>query len=50
MVFNPPSRKIDFLPNKKLGDYQLEVVDEFKLLGVIVRSDMTWMSNTGNIT
>ena len=50
MVFNPPRRKIDFLPDLKLGDHQLEVVDEMKLLGVIVRSDLKWKSNTDNIT
>ena len=50
MIFNPPRRKIDFLPEIKLDKVNLEVVDEFKLLGVIVKSDLTWKSNTDYIT
>ena len=46
MIFNPRRRKTDFLPEIKLGDHKLEVVDEFKLLGVILRSDFSWKSNT----
>ena len=48
MVFNPCT-SIDFATELKLSGNQLDVVDELRLLGVIVRSDMTWKSNTENI-
>ena len=48
MVFNPCT-SIDFMPEFKLNDNNLEVVEEMRLLGVIVRSDMKWTSNTEHI-
>ena len=45
IVFNPCT-SLDFMPEFQLGSNQLEVVDEVKLLGVTLRSDMSWKSNT----
>ena len=45
MLFNP-CRSIDFMPEFVLDKNQLEVVDEWKLLGVILRSDLKWSSKT----
>jgi hypothetical protein len=45
MVFNPCT-SVDFAPEFQLNGNQLDVVHEMRLLGVIVRSDMTWKSNT----
>ena len=49
MLFNQ-GRKYDFLPNitNESGD-MLEVVEEFKLLGLVVRSDLSWQSNTEHL-
>ena len=48
MVFNP-CRSIDFMPEVTIDDHHLEVVDEIRLLGLIIRSDMKWVSNTANM-
>ena len=32
-----------------IDDHELEVVDEIRLLGLIIRSDMKWISNTKNM-
>ena len=49
MLFNQ-SRTIDVLPALVINeDTHLETVDEIKLLGVIVRNDMKWHSNTKQI-
>ena len=41
------AKKYDFQPNLHLKDgVQLEVVEEIKLLGVQIRSDLSWKSNT----
>ena len=48
MIFNS-GRKYDGMPWLTLsgaGDCYLEVVERFKLLGVIIRSDMKWYDNT----
>ena len=45
MLFNP-CWSIDFMPELELGNGQLELVEEMKLLGVIIQSDMKWSSNT----
>ena len=37
------------MPEFKLNNNQLEVVEEMRLLGVILRSDMKWTSNSENI-
>ena len=48
MVFNP-CRTVDFMPELKFGNDQLELVEEMRLLGVIIQSDMKWTSNTESI-
>ena len=46
MLFNP-LKKLDFLPQIKSKDGNiLEVIEETMLLGIVVRSDMCWKSNT----
>ena len=37
------------MPDLRLDNQEVEVVEELRLLGVIVRSDMTWVSNTENM-
>ena len=49
MLFNPSS-KIDFQPSVNLGDVPVECVDEFKLLGITLKSDLKWNTNTQNIS
>ena len=41
MSFNT-SRKYDFLPKLTIGGEQLEVVDQTKLLGVMISNDLRW--------
>ena len=48
MVFNPCT-SIDFMPELNLGTHELEVVEEMRLLGLIIRSDMKWTSNSENM-
>ena len=51
MIFNT-GRKYDAMPKLTLsdmGDNYLEVVENFKLLGVVIRSDMKWYDNTDYI-
>ena len=48
MVFNP-CRSLDFQPELKLGGDQLEVVEEMRLLGVTLQSDLKWSKNTTDI-
>ena len=48
MLFNP-CRSIDFMPKIDLGGQQLEVVEKMRLLGVTIRSDLKWSSNTADI-
>ena len=48
IVFNPCT-SIDFSPEFSLDGNDLEVVDEVRLLGLILRSDMKWTSNTKNL-
>ena len=45
MLFNPCS-SLDFMPDVRLEGHQLEVVDEIKLLGLVIRTDLKWASNT----
>ena len=45
MLFNPAT-SLDFMPDLNLGDRQIDVVDELKALGLIVRADLKWSSNT----
>ena len=48
IVFNPCRTK-DFLPEFTIDGHDLEAVDEIRLLGIILRSDMRWTSNTENM-
>jgi hypothetical protein len=45
MLFNN-CKKWDFMPELVVEGNQLEVLEEIKILGVVVRSDMKWCSNT----
>ena len=51
MLFNVAKRS-DFMPEIKVKDelQNIEVVEEFKLLGVMVTSDLKWDANTNAIT
>ena len=44
------SRNYDFIPSYNINGQQVEVVYETKLLGVIIRSDCKWSSNTEYMT
>ena len=47
VLFNT-ARANDFMPNLSiLENHNLEVVEEFKLLGVIFQSNLRWQANTG---
>ena len=49
MLFNT-GKKYDFQPKIETGSGDfLEVVDEMKLLGIIVQNYMRWKSNTTNL-
>ena len=45
MLFNN-GRNMDFMPDFELEGHQLEVVEEMRILGLIIRADMKWSSNT----
>ena len=45
MLFNPCT-SVDFMPDFQLGNKEIELVEEIRLLGLILRSDMKWTSNT----
>ena len=49
MLFNT-SRNNEFCPQMKIEQVVLEVVEEMKLLGVIITSDLKWHKNTEHIT
>ena len=48
MLFNP-TMKFDFVPTLTLDSISLETLDEMKLLGLTIRSDLSWKSNTTNL-
>jgi len=48
MIFNP-SRKRQFTTNLKLQGQSIEVVNQYKSLGIILSSDLTWNLNTAKI-
>ena len=48
LVFNP-CRTIDLQPDIEIEGHKLEVVEEKKILGIILRSDLKWSSNTKNM-
>ena len=45
MLFNP-AKRFDFMPSFKINNDEIELVEETKLLGLVIRSDMSWQSNT----
>ena len=49
LIFNTP-RKFDVMPNLTLPGMgvgeSLKVVEQYKLLGVVIRSDLKWNDNT----
>ena len=48
MLFNP-SRTRDFMPCFNIDGNQIEVVNETRLLGVTVRSDLSWAAHVDDI-
>ena len=48
MVFNPSVTK-DFLPHFEVEGTEIELVEQTKLLGVIVTSNLSWTANTDYI-
>ena len=45
MVFNP-TLNYDFIPEYESEGYKIETVEEMKILGLVVRNDLKWRSNT----
>ena len=45
MVFNP-STSLNFSPHFLVENKEIEVITEFKLLGLYISNDMKWKSNT----
>ena len=45
MLFNPTSN-FDFVPDFKIDNTHVETLEEMKLLGLILRNDLSWKSNT----
>ena len=45
MVFNPGKIR-DYFPRFEFNKMELEVVEEVKILGVIIRNDLSWGPNT----
>ena len=37
---------VAFMPKLEVGDHELELVEEMRLLGRIIQSDMKWSANT----
>ena len=48
MIFNP-AKAYDFMPSFPFNNQEIELVEETKLLGLVVSSDMSWSANTGYI-
>ena len=49
MLFNSAKTR-DFVPTLKLDNEDIEVVEELKLLGVLITADLKWTANTTYIT
>ena len=45
MLFNP-THSFDFIPELEIEGKSLETIEQMKILGVIVRNDLKWKSNT----
>ena len=48
MLFNPGVSR-DFIPSLSLDGHDLETVEETRLLGLVLRSDLSWSSNTDSV-
>ena len=48
MIFNT-GRVMDFMPDLQVNGHDIEVAEEMKILGLIIRSDMKWSSNSEHI-
>ena len=48
LLFNP-DKSLDFMPKFDLAGNKIEVVEEMRVLGLIIRSDLKWSSNTENM-
>ena len=48
MLFNPCKMR-DFMPECHVGQAHIDLVEETKLLGVVIRSDLSWASNTESL-
>lgn len=48
ILFNQ-ARNYDFLPEVLVDGVQLDVVEEIRVLGVTLRSDLSWCKNTNNM-
>ena len=48
MLFNPCISK-DFVPLLSLDGIEISMVEETRLLGLVLRSDLSWSSNTDNM-
>ena len=48
MLFNPTT-SYDFIPEHKAEGIEVETVDEMKILGLTIRNDLKWTSNTSNM-
>ena len=44
MVFNN-GRSMDFMPNIEIEGHEIEVVEEMRFWGLVMKSDMKWSSN-----
>ena len=49
ILFNT-AKNWDFLPEIQVDGQNLEVVEDYKLLGVMISSDLKWDKNTEHIT
>ena len=48
MVFNN-SRIFDFMPSFHLANEEIQLIEEMKILGVVLSSDLKWNANTHHI-
>ena len=48
MLFNP-IENYDFIPDIEVDGLTVEIMEEMKLFGLVVRNDLSWKSNTENM-
>jgi hypothetical protein len=48
MLFNTV-KNLDFMPSIEIDHNEIELVEEMRVLGLIIRSDLKWISNTEQI-